>query len=94
MELEEFEKANLKNTVIKAEVIEDDDLDDLEEPEALSELWAASALLRRCMHLMAYLSDVDCVKNLSKRERDALSRMSETVHTFVTDIGLNYPEDL
>lgn len=49
-------------------------------------------LLRKCMHLLDYLSDPDLCKSVTKRERDTMARLSESVDEFLDDAETKYEE--
>lgn len=53
----------------------------------------ALTLLSKAMKLLDALSDVDICKTLTKRERDAMERVSGLIREFLDDVESNYVND-
>ena len=72
MTLDEMEAARTEYLALE------DDKEEAEgEDQTLSDLLDSLSLLSQCKRLLDYMSDPDLCKNLSKRERDSMSRLSE-----------------
>ena len=88
--LEDFEESQVKK-VAEVEVLESDEFGP-DEADIAQDILDALSLLSKCMHLLDYLSDPDLCKSVTKRERDSMSRLSESVRTYLDAVEGNYVE--
>lgn len=90
-ELEAVNTARLRAREAEADDEESDDDDAYDEQEeALQDLEKSFELLTKCMHLLDYMSDPVMVPTLSKREREAMARLSDAVQDYMDETQPNY----
>jgi len=54
---------------------------------------AALSLLKKSMHLLDYMGDSDLCKTITKRERETMSRVSDSIREFLDDVGSHYEDE-
>lgn len=85
----------LEATHTPADAVIDGEFEDDDGGEELlirQDLLDAMVLLRKCMYLFNYLTDIDLCKAISKKERDTMSRVAQTVLAYLDDVEYNYTE--
>lgn len=86
---------DLERTIKQAEVVDEDDGTDEENGEELlveQDIQDAIGILRKCMHLLDYVSDTDLCKSVTKRERETMGRLSEMVREYLEEVDQHYDE--
>lgn len=58
-----------------------------------ADLVAALGLLKKATLLLDYCSDTDLCKTVSKRERNAMSRLSDKISSFVSETEESYGDE-
>lgn len=86
--IEELEAGKLEKD---AKAVDSDFVTDDESP-IYADLVDAIELLKKAMCLLDYMSDTDLCKAVSKRERDAMLRLSDKITTFVIETENNYED--
>lgn len=76
-------------TAVTAEVVAEDE-GEFDLDEVLGDVCESMDLLRKCMHLLDYLSDSDLCPKVGQKEREAMSRMSEKVNDFLDGAESQY----
>lgn len=72
-----------------------DEVPELEGEELLmyQDVIDAIELLKKCMHLLDYMSDTDLCKSITKREREVMGRVSNSVGEYLDEVVIRYEED-
>jgi len=94
VDVEKLEELHAQR-MVEAEVVEEEeDAEDIDETQAqtFEDLCKGVNLIRRCTVLLDFMSDPDLVRTISKREREAMIRMSDLLHAYNEDVTSGYEE--
>jgi len=82
-----MELSELEQTVEEEAKVVEENNDDIED------IFEAIGLLSRCQRLMAYMSDQELMKTITKRDRATMWKLSQHVRTYLNSVeAVYYPE--
>lgn len=69
-----------------------DVFEESEEDQEIVDLHDAFFLLGKCRNLLNYVADPDLCKTFTKKEREAMERLSEKIKEYLDSVELSYED--
>lgn len=82
-----------KGSLVASEAVDGEVFDDESEDQAEADIMEAISLLEEIKTVVDYIKNPNIIKNISKRERDVLGRVSENIRTYLSAAYPTYMEE-